>query len=180
MKDSIQKFNQIRKEEGMQAAEKYAASYIASLNLQTPGEKGIVWSKFKEEATRDLEALEKAEQSEKRKAATEARKLKASIKKVCSDIIKNCGPFPTLTVRESDFINDIKNKRKLTVKQKSWLESIAKKSGVKISGEIEIKGQKATTMSFDEYCEDILDQHIALLSESEIAEARRSFQEYSK
>ncbi len=59
---------------------------------------------------------------------------KASISKVRKDILKS---KTKLSSYELGFINGLKGKRKLTVKQENWLRDIAKKLNVEIEGEFE-------------------------------------------
>jgi hypothetical protein len=84
-----------------------------------------------------------------------------------------------LSNKELEFLNDISDKARLTEKQASYLRSIGRKFNerfydVKIS-KPKVKRSSVVKISFEEYVEEFLDQHLALMSEKERAEAYKSY-----
>lgn len=84
-----------------------------------------------------------------------------------------------LSNKELEFFNDIAGKSQLTEKQVSYLRSIGQKFNehfydVKI---LKPKPKRSSVgkISFEEYVEEFLDQHLALMGEKEKAEAYESY-----
>ena len=149
MQHEITAYNELRKTQGYKAAQLFASTYITSLNLPTPAERGRVWDQFKAEEREESQGNKKKEATAKRKTQREARKNKASIKSVCASILNNRTTlgFIQLSPSESQFLTDISTKRKLTEKQAKWLRDLAVKTNVAINGEITIRESKSTQVS---------------------------------
>ena len=161
--EQIAKYNEIRKTSGDKVAQETLRADMDALGFNST-ERMHAWNALKAQSYQEQKDAVAAE-----KAAKKAEKsAKPSIKKTCEQIIAKSALF---NQREISFLNDIKNCRKLSVKQNSWLLALADKASVKINGSFDIKEQPKTTISFEDYCEEFLDLHVCLMSDKEKAEA---------
>lgn len=161
--EQIAKYNEIRVMSGDKVAQETLRAEMDSLGFNST-ERMHAWDALKAKSYQEQKDAVEAE-----KAAKKAEKAaKPSIKKTCEQIIAK--GF-TLNQREISFLNDIKTCRKLTEKQNSWLLALADKASVKINGSFDLKEQSKTAMSFEDYCEEFLDLHVALMSDKQKAEA---------
>ena len=137
--ETVNSYNELRKNEGQSTADSFGAKAIKELGLATPSERAKVWEQLKQEALKEAGAAKAATAKSKR----EASKNKLSISAVCKKILLS----NRLTIKESSFISDISTKRKLTEKQESWLTAIAKSNNVEMKGEVERKSSKLLTIN---------------------------------
>lgn len=167
--EQIDRFKKILKVSGSRAAQEAlrpeldAAGFDATERMQA-------WNVMKADMYQEQEDEAKAKKAQKKAAA----KASPSIKKTCEAILAKSFMFND---RELSFLGDIKTRRKLTEKQNSWLVSLANKASVEISGSFDLKTTKLPIpdLSFEEYCEEYLDLHVALMGDAEKAEAHEGF-----
>lgn len=161
--EQIAKYNKIRATSGDKVAQETLRADMDALGFNST-ERMHAWDALKAQSYQEQKDAVIAE-----KAAKKAEKAaKPSIKKTCEQILAKSSLF---NHREISFLNDIKTCRKLSVKQNSWLLALAEKANVKINGSFDIKEQQKITMSFEDYCEEFLDLHVALMSDKQKAEA---------
>lgn len=141
-----------------------------------------------------FKALDKAhkffnEEKQKRelqakKEAAKARKIanagKPKIKDVVVSLLENTR---LLKGREYEFLVSIQNKRVLSIKQRDWLEAIARRAGINIDGQIDIKsaqkkGFNSPVMSFQDWAEEYLDQDIYLMGKEQREENQKAYNEW--
>jgi len=161
--EQIAKYNEIRLVSGDKVAQETLRADMDALGFNST-ERMHAWDALKAQSYQEQKDAVAAE-----KAAKKAEKAaKPSIKKTCEQIL---GKSSLFNQRELSFLNDIKTCRKLSVKQNSWLLALADKASVKINGSFDIKEQPKNTISFEDYCEEFLDLHVALMSDKQKAEA---------
>jgi len=161
--EQIAKYNEIRVISGDKLAQETLRAEMDVLGFNST-ERMHAWDALKAQSYQEQkDAVDAA-----KKAAKAAKAAKPSIKKTCEQIIAKSALFNQC---ELSFLNDIKTCRKLSVKQNSWLLALADKAAVKINGSFDIKEQAKNAMSFEDYCEEFLDLHIALMSDKQKAEA---------
>lgn len=146
MKELIQKYNMIRKEKSVGAADAYAQAEIKALNLDLAN-RIAAWTEIKAEAKAEAEQAARAA-----KKPAKAKTNNASINSTCKQVLEKLW---TVTEKERIFLNDIKTKRKLTDKQAKWLMDLARRADVEIKGEISIKPACSRTPSADCRHEDL-------------------------
>lgn len=166
--EQIAKYNEIRLVSGDKVAQETLRAEMDALGFNST-ERMHAWDALKAKSYQEQKDAVDAENAAKKAA----KAAKASIKKTCEQIIAKSALF---NQRELSFLNDIKTCRKLSAKQNSWLLVLAEKASVKINGSFDIKEQAKNAMSFEDYCEEFLDLHIALMSDKQKAEAYKSWQ----
>ena len=129
IQEIAKKYAEIKKQDE-KAAQVFAGDYVSSLNLATPAERGQVWAELKSS-----------------EYVVSEKPTKKPTKKVFESIGQTCKQISlyvfNLSASERKFINDIKTKRKLTIRQSGWLKDIAARCNIEIQKEFNIKESKS-------------------------------------
>lgn len=116
-------YAQISDSKGIREADKHFTDIIGS--LETGAERSSAWNKIREVAYKNSEERRVALAKKERELAA----AKQTIGKSAKELLGN----QSLTPRERDFVDSIKNKRTLSAKQGKWFDDICTKYNVKLA-----------------------------------------------